>query len=192
MAKTYSKASEEVVDVVAEVRAKWHPVLEQLGVTVDVLFVDEYDDDLDKSTQALKVGGYACAASIAKTSLRHRALGYADALLTIDTYSWQKLGEAQRVALLDHELTHLQVVGDPNGVVWADPEGRLMLAPRFDDLGRPKLKLRLHDYKVEGFREVVVRHREWSIERLQVAASKDPMTGQLAWEWAEPQADAAE
>lgn len=192
MAKTYAKAKDDVVELVDEVKERWHPVLQQLGVRIDVLFIDDFDDDLGESQPALKCHGYPAAATMAIVAPKHRALGLGDALLTIDTASWERLGESHRVALLDHELTHLGVVADGGGVVWADPDGRLMMAPRYDDLGRPKLKIRLHDIVIGGFRDVARRHREWSMERLQVNACRDELTGQMAWDWAEAQADAAE
>ena len=42
--------------------------------------------------------------------VQDRARGIADAKLTIDDSVWRDLSERVDAALLDHELTHLQVV----------------------------------------------------------------------------------
>ncbi len=61
---------------------------------------------------------------------------------------------------MDHELTHLEL---------AEKEG----APVLDDGGRPKLKMRLHDYEFGWFTEVAERHKENAIEVQQARALID-------------------
>jgi hypothetical protein len=54
------------------------------------------------------------------------------------------LDEKKRLAILDHELCHAQVVEDEEGNTATDHDGR------------PKWRVRKHD--LEEFREIVARH----------------------------------
>ncbi len=58
--------------------------------------------------------------------------------ITIDRFSWKHLDHDHRRALLDHELTHIQV----------DVEKEF-----------PRVTLRAHDFELGGFYEVAERHR---------------------------------
>jgi hypothetical protein len=62
------------------------------------------------------------------------------------------MSKATQVAVLDHELTHLELVTDGDGTV------------KYDDYNRPKLKIRLHDIHYGWFSEVAKRHKGASIE----------------------------
>jgi hypothetical protein len=76
----------------------------------------------------------------------------ADAEILIDMEQWEKLTDNQRLALLDHEITHLEVQVDDVGLV------------KTDDQGRPKLKLKLHDWQLGGFRSIAQRYGADAIE----------------------------
>jgi hypothetical protein len=65
----------------------------------------------------------------------------------VDAYRWPELDELTQVAVLDHELTHLELVTDDEGTV------------KYDDYGRPKLRMRLHDICHGWFSEVAKRHK---------------------------------
>lgn len=88
-------------------------------------------------------------------SLKLRIKGMKDAEITLDKSVWDNLNDQARVALIDHELTHLQIATDKEGNV------------KYDDANRPKLKMRRHDYQMGWFREVALRHGEYSPERVQ-------------------------
>jgi predicted metallopeptidase len=68
---------------------------------------------------------------------------------------WQKLSDAMRRALVDHELCHCEVEQDSNGI--------------------PKLSMRGHDF--EEFVEIIRRHGLWSSTESKVARA---MAEQLA------------
>ena len=70
--------------------------------------------------------------------------------------------------MLDHELHHMEVKLDEEGVVIRD------------DLKRPKLKLRKHDVEVGWFALVAGRHGSNSLEIEQAKRVMDSY-GQLFW-----------
>src|ERR1019366_9477538 len=75
------------------------------------------------------------------------------------------LSETRRLALLDHELTHLVLRCDEDGL-------------KHDDIGRPTFKIKQHDFDLGGFAEVVERHGEASVEALQFSRF-ETLYGQL-------------
>jgi DNA segregation ATPase FtsK/SpoIIIE-like protein len=105
--KTYSAASGEVTRTIERMRKEWHPELE--NVSIHALFI--YDME-DTSEQVLKHGGYPAAAVVRITPLRERALGVADAVITIDRAYWLSIKAQQCDALIDHELYHLDRAKD--------------------------------------------------------------------------------
>lgn len=151
--KIYSKASTDVVAHIANMQEAHHPDLD--GVTVDALFV--FDDE-ESSEPVLKHQGYSAAAVVKITSVRDRTLGTADAVMTFDRATWLSLTPAQRDALVDHELQHLQWVTDKEG------------HPKSDSRGRPKLAMRPHDHQFGWFDEIASRHEEASVEVRQARA----------------------
>lgn len=172
MGKTYQRADEATAAMVKSAMSKWHPTLLDAGVTVDALMVADFDPETGEVFPALKHGGYQAAATIKANNLQLRVLDNADALLVIDTCNWDRLGEAERVALIDHELTHLLVVMDQGSI-------------RRDDHGRPRLKMRLHDWQLGGFTAVARRHGEKAPE---VQAVRQCREGdQYFWDFTGPE-----
>ncbi len=161
---TYSP-NDDIDALLIDVRKKYHPAL--ADVTVATLFVAKVDKD-GESSQALRHQGFPASATIKIMGLKYRALGVADAVLVIDEHTWEKLSKRERVALLDHELEHVTIVPDKR-----------------DDLGRPCLQLRFHDWRLEGFRSVVQRHGRHALEAQAVEACRDE-NGQYLWDWAKP------
>lgn len=153
MAKTYQECDSDVYDLIDDVMSKYHPDLKQQQVTVHPLYVSNEDAGGMQSV-ALKTRGHAVAAQIKITSLEQRVRGIADAQLTIDTMAWCGLNANAKRALIDHELQHLEVKRDKDSVV------------QIDDHGRPKLKIRYHDYELSGFLSVVERHGEAALEAM--------------------------
>lgn len=164
--KTYGPASEEVERVVKKVRTRYHGHLE--GVTIGLLFVFDAEES---SKRVLKHGGYPAAATVRITPLRERALGVADAVITIDRAYWLDIKGQQAEAVIDHELYHLERAVD------ADTKQNLA-----DSLGRPKLEMRPHDRHFGWFDEVAKRYGEHSLEVRQ-ARSILAETGQLYFEF---------
>lgn len=154
MAKSYSKVGDDVMSRVEQLREDYYPELD--GVEIQALFVF-----VDTPDPCLKHQGYPACAVTKIVSTQDRAAGMADALIVIDRFVWQALPTKSKNALLDHELHHLERVVDPDT---GQPEG--------DVLGRPKLKMRMHDHQFGWFDEIAQRHGEWSIE---VAQAKQLM-----------------
>lgn len=150
MAKTYNEVDHTVYDLIESVMKKHHADLAEHEVTVHAVFVEATDKE-GGEVPALKHGGYPAAAKIKITSLEQRARGVADAQMTIDGYHWRRMGPAQQLALIDHELEHLILNPTKEGVIG-------------DDLGRPRLKCQLHDWQLGGFASIVERHGENAIE----------------------------
>lgn len=177
--KTYSRAP-DVEPTITNMAYDHH--MELAGVRVGALFV--FDEEATHES-VLKHQGYPAQAMIKITSLRDRTLGIADAVIVVDRANWLTLSQPQRDALIDHELTHLVRVLDKES-------GR----PKFDALGRPKLRLRQHDHQLGWFAEVAQRHGEASPEVRQAealihatgqlyfnfgrAGTVDPQTGEVA------------
>ena len=182
MSQTYERASDTIQAMVANARSKWHRVLIQCDVTIDTLMVAEVDEETGETYQTLKCHGYPAAATMAITPLKQRALGIADAVLVLDEATWHKLGQAERRALLDHELHHLQVRAEGRGFVGLDGNGKLDCSARLDDQRRPVLKLRKHDWQLGGFQAVARRHKSAAIE-VQAARHHQEPGGQYCWDF---------
>ena len=183
-----TKAARDVVMLLVDVLHEHHPVLAACEVRVDALMADARTEK-DAEKRALKHGGYPAAATIAIVPLKRRALGQGDALLTIDAAVWDGLAPDEQRALIDHELTHLEVArdgaasADGSRVVGVDPDtGEMLGAPKADDLGRPVLRLRLHDWQFGGFTEIARRYRTSALEVQAVRACRDGR-GQYFWDF---------
>lgn len=145
MATTYDKANSDVTQLVKAVAAEFHAELVRYEVSIDVLMANNPDGD------AVTHGGYPAQAKIRIVSLKDRAKGCKDAELIIDESNWRDLTDEQRRALIDHELQHLEVKFKDGGVA-------------LDDLGRPKLSMRKHDWQMGWFDVIARRHGEASPE----------------------------
>jgi hypothetical protein len=160
MPTTYEKCDESVERIVADVIAKYRDDLREAGVTVALLFARNGDGP------AVKLHGYECAATIKITSQKDRAKGNADAEIVIDESRWSDLTDAERHALIDHELYHLEIkLDDANQI-------------ETDDGGRPVLKMRLHDAEIGIFRKIIERHGPAALDA-QIAQAFIDEYGQL-------------
>ncbi len=74
----------------------------------------------------------------------------------------------QQAALLDHELHHLEVQKEGNGRF------------KFDDLNRPKISMRPHDFEFGWFSIIAKRHPGIALECVQAKTIMDK-AGQLFW-----------
>jgi hypothetical protein len=146
---TFTEADHEAKELLVRARRRRQD-LNDAGVTVKLLFAYARVNDAGEQVggPALKLHGYPCLATVKINPLKDRVEGKADATITLDADQWPEHGEAEKLSLLDHELTHLELARTPEGEV------------RLDDAGRPKLKMRLHDMVIGGFYEVIRRHGE--------------------------------
>lgn len=141
MPTIYSKPDPDTVAFVASVMEDYHDRLSNHGVRVDVLWAESSDD-----TPALKHNGYPAVAMIKVNDVKGRLRGLADATILLDKSTWDATPEPRRVARIDHELTHLEIQFEDQG------------RPKLDDAGRPKLKLKPHDFQIGVFDQVLARH----------------------------------
>jgi len=148
----YSHADADTIDLINRTIDAYHPELASHEVIVAAQMCEPSEKEAVKAgkegrvPRPLKLNGWPCHATVRKTTVQERIGGMADALITLDALHWRDLDDAGRIALLDHELTHLEIVRDKEGFA------------KSDDAGRPVLKIRLHDWQIGGFREVAARH----------------------------------
>ena len=158
MPTTYEPVGRETKSLISEVMQRHHPDLHSVGVRISALEVFAPRNQQGVATgPAIKLGGYQCAATIKIQPLKQRVLGVGDAVLHIDGDRWHDWSQDFQEALIDHELTHLQVkwVQAP----YPDSNGELVGGvAAYDDWGRPRLETRLHDWQLGGFRDVANRH----------------------------------
>lgn len=151
---TFDRVDDEVTDCVKRMIDAYHHELRDAEVSVQCLFAmnNESDDPAVKAP-----GGWPAYAVIRRVPLKQRVAGFRDAEITIDAEKWKDLTEPQRDALIDHELEHLEVQYEGNG-----PGTPVQI----DDWGRPKLKIRQHDYELAGFKAIMDRHPDAALEKL--------------------------
>jgi len=141
----------EVLERVERMRARYHSELDDFEATINVLWIDRRTDEDGEWVDGplLTHNGYSALATIRKTPERDRLLGVADAILSINGEFYRDLDDAGRDALIDHELEHLEIARRNNDeVLW-------------DDAGRPKLRLRKHDWQLGGFLSIArIAHME--------------------------------
>lgn len=142
----YDIPDESTVQLIKSTLEKYHPELVEAGVTVEALMA------FNDTGYPVKANGYPALACIRIVPLKSRIKGMADAEITIDKGAYDALNEPQREALLDHELNHL--------IVKRDKEQNI----KVDDLDRPCLKMRKHDYQMGWFKVIAERHKENSPE----------------------------
>lgn len=151
--KKYSSAPSEVADRVAHLIKLFNRDLLDAGVKIDLLSVTNDDEE----AVPLTLHGYPCQAVVRIINSKDRAKGCGDAEIVIDEANYLTLTDAERDALCDHELHHLEVC--------KTKKGRLIL----DENRRPKLKMKKHDVQIGWFETIAIRHGAASAECKQAA-----------------------
>lgn len=166
----YERADVTVELIASKILAKFvtHEPLVRAQVKVDFIFAHPpVDADGFVTGDALKKNGVKALGLCRVIPLKDRAMGRGDVEISIDHPWWTDATDAEREALLDHELHHAEVKVK-NGVI------------QRDDLHRPLIKLRKHDVEVGWFDIIALRHGESSMERIQAKKLFDNV-GQLYW-----------
>ena len=164
---TYEKCPPEVREMLGELVDSHFEEIAEAELTIDLLFAHAEKDRFDQPKgPALNKNGYAAAALVSITSVKNRVRGLRDVLILIDGDNWPDWTHAQRQALLHHELTHLQLE-----VVGGDVKR--------DSAGRPKVSMRLHDFELGGFREVIDIYGIAAMEARMLIAAAEPYTEQM-------------
>jgi hypothetical protein len=163
MATRYDVADKETLELLEEVKDKYHERLVDNDVQIGVLMAYAEVDEKSGKRKGVALKGYAGAQAAAKISnvpLKDRLTKKYDVELVIDGDHWPDRSEAEKRALLDHELTHI------------------VPKDKTDDLGRPIITMRDEDFIVWGFLQVVERHGAAALEARSVKALID-QHGQL-------------
>lgn len=152
---TFERCDTAVDHLAAELIDKYesHKPLKVADVKIDFVFAKaDLDEDGHATNYALTKNGIRALGIARKIALKDRALGRGDAEIALDGDHWGSVSEEEQAALLDHELHHIAVDMDKHGNI------------KFDDLGRPQIKLRKHDYEIGHFHVIAQRHGKASIE----------------------------
>jgi hypothetical protein len=176
MPTTYRQANVEDQLFLESVRDELEPALTAAEVRVKLMFAYSDPDDVKP---ALTHNGYPCAGIAKINSLKDRAEGKADGTVFVDHDQWRDWDEARRRAVCHHELHHFEPQFDKDG-------GR-----KTDDLGRPVLKIRKHDWQLGGFGIIVERHGDAAIEKESFIKTAETY-GQMIMEWDDDEPEVAE
>jgi hypothetical protein len=167
---TFKKCPTTVSVIATEVISKWesHAPLLKSGVRIDYVFAFATRDREGNATEVpIKCRGFKVLGQVRVIKPKDRAQGRGDAEILLDGDHWENIDDAERMAILDHELYHLEVV---------EKDGK----PKLDFLKRPVLRLRHHDHEFGWFAEVAKRNGRHSIEQ-KVAKGLMDMFGQYYW-----------
>jgi hypothetical protein len=143
----YSIANEEVNLTIQKVMKENHGDLDAAGVTITALIARSEEGP------AIKVRGSEAAGCIRITKLAERTLGLGDALMTLDGERMDAWTSRRLQAVIDHELRHLMIAKNKK-------TGQIQL----DDEGRPKLRIRPHDFEFGWFARTAELYGEESYE----------------------------
>lgn len=177
-------APPEIPAMLADLVAANHPTLASAAVTFLV--------QMHESKNGLHLRGWpaAAVAKIVPEKDRTGATtpGLPDCRITIDAKTWTYLSGEKRLALLDHELQHFEAVGEMVSFDEPDPDKPdafrkvLRFVAKIDDAGRPKIRMRPHDWECHGFRAILERHGDAALEKIEFLETADRY-GQLLMEW---------
>lgn len=161
---TFILCPKAVKEVARDVLAKFdtHAPLVKTGVKIDFVFAQaNLDADGFPKGDALRLHGSKALAIVRIIPLKQRVLGRGDAEISLDMGWWNDASDEQRAALMDHELHHLTVITNKAGKF--EP----------DDIGRPRLRMRHHDFQFGWFSIIAARHGAASQECVQAKFISD-------------------
>lgn len=151
---TFEKCGLDVEKIASDLIASYYSDLKECEVKITYLYAfAARNKDGEPKGDAIKTSsGLPALAKVERTNLKDRVLGKADVVMSIDGDKWKCLSSDRQVALIDHELYHI--------VVRRDKEMNVLS----DDIGRPLVEMRKHDWEITGFKEIAKRHGDSSIE----------------------------
>lgn len=171
MPTTFEPAPREILDLANEIIEEFasHDALLKAKVKIDFIMAHgARNDEGILIGDAIRSKGCKALGLCRKLGLKDRTMGRGDAEILIDADWWEGAPTEERRSLLDHEIYHIQVKTNQAGVI------------KTDDLGRPQLRLRPHDYEFGWFNAVAQRHGVHSQERIQARAMVEA-NGQTYW-----------
>lgn len=155
---TYTDPPAVILRQLDAVLNRWHADLVEAGVSYLIQLAHAARDKNDEPRgPALKWGGSPAAAKVGIINIKDRQAKLADVRVFLDADRWDEFTSDEQEAILHHELMHVEICRTKpkkvkkKGVVTMEGGGEIIS----DDLGRPKLKLRPHDFLMGGFFKVM-------------------------------------
>ena len=144
---TYTNAGQDTLGTMQDVMERYHPELVSAEVAVEILIAWGTKDETGQvTTPAIRVNRVRAVGSIRITSLKERVADRGDAEMLLDGDQLDGMQPKTLEAVIDHELTHLELMVDDEGYL------------KSDDHGRPRLKILEHDHQFGWFDSVARRH----------------------------------
>lgn len=157
MATEYTQpdGDDPICGMLIDVLARWHP---HIGAAVRIGLMYAFNDD----GPAIKVRGVQALASVKVMNVKDRVKWGFDVELLVDGAAWERMPDDRRLALLDHECSHLELVLDDNGNV------------KMDVIGRPRVVTIPADLNPsDAFVAVIERHGRSAAEVISANAHMD-------------------
>ena len=151
MKRSYKLADEETMQLVTQVMNESHKHLSEVGARFQIVMSEAVDRD-GNITYSLFANGVCCAAKIGLYNKKNRIIKNIDFEITIDSLFWENATIEERKSTIDHELTHIAIKLDKEGL------------PKIDDDGLVCFKMKRHDLVYWGFKEILERNKSNSIE----------------------------
>ncbi len=170
MATTFLRTDDhgEIRAVAAKLIPKYFADIQEVETTFTFLWADSIaDEKTGEKPPALKSQGYPAAATVKIVPYKDRVAGMTDVVITVDADWWSEHSERQREALIHHEIYHLVLLRAEDGT------------PRADDAGRPKFKLRKHDFQHGWFEATAKLYGPESVEVEQFAKAQEWMQAEI-------------
>jgi len=142
----YDLPDQDMLAKLKEISTSYHAELLEANANIGIIVCRREGKD-GESMEAFA----PALARVRVTSRKARLHTEHDAIIEICHFRWNNASSATQRALLDHELTHLELR------MYKD---ELSL----DDLGRPKLRLRKDEIELTAFTEVIARHGADAVE----------------------------
>jgi hypothetical protein len=157
--KTFKPAPQSIMDRISQITDSYHSedlCVPKFEVNIECFLVyGPRNKDGVQTGPAISSRGCEAAACIRLTSLEERVAGRADAVMWIDGDRYQRWSAETLIAIIDHELQHIELAKNAKD------------EPQIDDHGRPKLKLRHHDHDFGWFDAIAERHGDYAVEVMQ-------------------------
>jgi len=153
--KIYELADDSVHDLLKEAISAYHNMIGKLEIKFGLIRVTSVDKkgEPDEKPALKSSSGHAAAAQISLVSKKDQLSKNYEVEILFDGPMWDGMTDKKRLAILDHELTHIEIAKDKDGHA------------KIDDLtGKPKLKLIPDQFHLWGFLDIAKRHGEDSSE----------------------------
>ncbi len=165
--KSYEDAGSDNLALLRRVMMKHHTDLDRAKINVLLVFVST-----DNDSPPLTKSGHPCAAICKVLSDHDRFTSHGmDAVIDVDAAHWQELTDKQRFALLDHELSHVVLATDSEGLTRRREDASVIA------------KLNPDDYMMTGFYAVIKRHGSDAVEAMTLKAVVNAIGSQKVFDW---------